>query len=175
MVYSLEFRVSLEPRQRTSRPLCPVDFANKIWNKAFDLAIIEYYAVGFIADQASGCLGPVRCNEIGWDVNHVRFQAEGLIRFEMDLIPAEDFIRRYLKGLTDRFLIPQQPHQALGEIRIPCEHPKRRSIAGSNHLLSAFHAIHNCPGIAPARYTKWNLCRTIRMRRTDNRNWKAFV
>jgi hypothetical protein len=63
-VYRLEFRVSLEPRQRSSYPLCPVHFAKVIGNKALDLAVIEYYTVGLITDQASGCMRPVGCNEI---------------------------------------------------------------------------------------------------------------
>src|SRR5688572_4552762 len=102
-----------------SHSLHPLHFAMEIRNKTLDLAIVEDNAIGFITDQTPGSVGPIGCHEIGGDVNQVRFQAEGLIRFEVDLIPAKSFIRRDLKGLADRFRLSQKSYQTFGEIRVP--------------------------------------------------------
>src|SRR6266540_4837718 len=114
----------LEPHKRAPNTLCPIYFANKIGDKAFDFTVIEYHAIGFIANETSLSVKPKLCDQIRRDVDHVRLQAEGLIHFEINLIPAENLIRRYLKCLADGFVIPQQTYQPFGKIRIPGQHPK---------------------------------------------------
>ena len=107
MVYGLELRVRLEPGKRTPQAHRPIDFTGIIVHKAFDLAVVEHHAIGFITYQAAQGRRVVRRDQVRGNMDHIRLQTEGLIRFEIDLVPAEDFIRRDLERLADGFLVSQ--------------------------------------------------------------------
>ena len=105
-VDGLKFRMCFEPSKTAPQSFRPLDLADEIRDKTPDLAIVKYDAVGLIANQAANRLRPIVGDQIRGDVNYVRFQAEGSIYFEMNLVPAENFIRCNLKCLADSRLLP---------------------------------------------------------------------
>ena len=149
MVYCLELRMCLKPFQGTPYAFRPGNFRRIVRYKALDFAIIKHYAIRFITQKASEGRRIIGRDQVGRNMDHAGLTAERLIGLEMNLIPTENLIRRDLKRLANGFLISQQANTPLGKIRVPCQHPEGRAIPGDDHLLSAFHAVNDCPGMLP--------------------------
>src|SRR4051812_38874384 len=109
--------MSAEPGNRFADPDTKRFARLKIWNELFDLRIVEYARMGFVAFQIASQFGSELTYKISRNFYDVRrLRADSISYLGVDLIPGQNLISGDMKGFTNRLLIPSETRKADGKI-----------------------------------------------------------
>jgi len=151
----LASRVGIEPGDGSPNPFRERDFGAEAGNKALDLGVVENNARCFISREAAYVFRIAGAQKIGGDVHELRLDdvgldAGGLRRDPIELVPGHDFVAGNVEGMANGLLMTDESDQALGEVAVVGDDPKRGAITRHDDLFAAAHAIDGREGLLPA-------------------------